>query len=106
MDADQFEEFLVSMGERRVLQQQSAFERHAQTVLVGLITLIIAWVGWSILGVSEKQNELITEQKVLNIRIGVLADELKDRESTYVKVIDYVIFREQTETRLDELENP
>lgn len=87
-----------------MVAKQSTFERHAQTVLVGIITLIIGWVGLSISNMQSKQNELITEQKITAVKIENLVNALQLQNATYVKQIDYVKWRQKVESRFETLE--
>jgi hypothetical protein len=104
MDDKQLKELLTSLGERMVEQKQSAFERHAQTVLVGFITLVIGWVGISLTTMKEQQNKLITGQEISTLKIEQLTSTLTEQQQSYVKQVEYVVFRQATINRLQALE--
>lgn len=104
MDEEQFERLLLSLGERRVGQKQSAMERHAQTVLVALVTLLIGWVGVAIWDMKENQNELITEQRVTANNVKHLTETLNEQSLSYVRQVEFVEFKTHIENRLGQLE--
>jgi len=72
MDDERFEQLLLKLGENQVQSKQSIFERHAQTVLVGLITLTIAWVGVSIQHLVDEASIGASDRKLMKYQIEQL----------------------------------
>lgn len=100
----QLEQLLIKFAETHVVQKQSVFERHAQTVIVGIVMLIVGWVGLSILDLNKAQNELITEQKLSNLKLENLTKTLQLQNETYVKQLEYIPWHHGIERRLQQLE--
>ena len=94
-------------GERRSVATEvktTAFERHAQTILVSIITLIIGGAGIMIWEMKDTQSVILTKVEVHNVLLSNLNQQAAGWDGKYVKHEQYNQFRESVNEQLRELE--
>ena len=94
-------------GERRnvpVETKTTTFERHAQTILVSIITLIIGGAGIMIWEMKDTQSQILTKLEVHNVLLANLNNQAASWDSKYVPNAEYQQFRESVLEQLRELE--
>ena len=65
----------------------SSFERHAQTVLVAIVTLIIGWTGFAILEIKAQQSDMAAEQRILGIHLETIKEKLINNATDQSKTL-------------------
>ena len=92
----------INSGERRRnnTSNGTSFERHAQTVLTGLITLLLAGTGALLMGMNARQGDLVSDVKVLQEQVSNLSKTLTESTRTYVTRPELI----PIELRLQQLE--
>lgn len=91
-------------SDRRVMVQQSAFEKSAQTVLASLIVLALSGSAVALVKISDTQTKQLVEMNLLKYQISELIASTKAFSSDRVGKEDYLIFKNRTEDRLFNLE--
>tara|TARA_R110000851_G_scaffold106820_3_gene226478 strand:- start:1497 stop:1835 length:339 start_codon:yes stop_codon:yes gene_type:complete len=89
---------------RRVMAQQSVFEKHAQSVLASLIVLALTGAGYALVKIGDIQTKQLVEMKLVQYQISELIVTTKAFSEDRVRKEDYLMFKEQTRTRLRHLE--
>jgi len=64
----------------------SVFERHAQTVLAGLVGLGILWIVSSLNDLNKSQTETGAEIRILKYEVAALSSSVSAATNNYVKV--------------------
>ncbi|MDT8894198.1 hypothetical protein RSO41_05980 [Halomonas sp. I1] len=81
------------------------FERHLQTLLLTLVAGLIAWQGITTLKLIEttaRQDERISQLITMTEQ---LRNDLRDADSQYMTNHDARIYRDQLNSRIDDLDN-
>jgi hypothetical protein len=90
--------------DRRIMAQQSVFERNAQSVLASLIVLALTGAGYALVKIGDTQTEQLVEMKLMQYQISELISTTKAFAEDRVRKEDYLIFKEETQNRLLYLE--
>lgn len=105
MTDDELQVVIDGLTDRRNKERGTVFERHAQTVLVGLITLIIAWVGVSIQHLVEDAALASADRSLMKYQIEQLTDSWKNAADNHVSQKDYSEWKASVELRFKEIRN-
>jgi hypothetical protein len=89
---------------RRVMVQQSAFEKSAQTVLASLIVLALSGSAVALIKISDTQTKQLVEMKLMQYQIVELIASTKAFSSDRIGKEDYLVFKNRTENRLFTIE--
>ena len=85
--------------------ERTAMERHAQTVLATIVTLLVAWIGLSVVDLGKEQTKTSTSTNIkleqLQNNFNSLQDQLLRLNSDRVTASDL----RRIEDRLDRLEH-
>lgn len=87
MNDEQFEKLLESLAERRT--PAGVVERHAQTVMVGLVTIGIIWMSSSISNTNADVKVLTVQNEVMSAQIADLNLLIREDRSKYVPFTVY-----------------
>jgi hypothetical protein len=94
-DLSQEEEAIIMERRRPVAElPRNAFERHAQTALTSLVVLLLSGLIVFIFRISDKQTEMLIEQRTLQFQIQAIADAQKGGNGAMAREIerlDYAI---------------
>lgn len=85
-------------------EQRSALERHAQTVLATIITLLVSWIGLAVVDLKTKQAET---GGITNTKLEQLQKNVESLQSQLIQIsADRVTLSDlrRVEDRLDRLE--
>lgn len=91
-DITEIKKMLEGAIERRMHmggRSTSAWERHAQTVAVGLVMVGILWVGNSIQNLGLGQAENNTKVSLLELQVSKLNESVKENGLKYVTRLEY-----------------
>lgn len=101
MDDSKFEKVLEVLSQSKTEPKQTTFERHAQTALTGLITLLLAGTAGLLMTMKAAQSETSTDVKVLQIQFQNLSAQLKEQNRLYLTRPELIPY----ELRINRLED-
>ena len=103
MTDDELKTLADALDEQKTRERGTVFERHAQTVLVGLITLIIAWVGISIQHLVKDAAQASSDRSLMKYQIEQLTHSWKQASENHVSYNEYTEWKASVELRFKEL---
>jgi len=83
----------------------SVFERHAQTVLAGLVTIGILWIVSSLNTLNKSQTETGAEIRILKYEVNALRESVSAATSNHVKMDSFLTSRANCLNEIQELKD-
>lgn len=102
MTDEELKTIVDALTDKKNKERGTVFERHAQTVLVGLITLIIAWVGISIQHLVKDAAQASSDRSLMKYQIEQLTHSWKQASENHVSYNEFTEWKASVELRFQE----
>lgn len=86
-------------------RKMEAWERHWQTILLGIVTLAISFTGKFMWDVNKQLSEIVIENRHLHLSIARLEGTIAAFQANYVTRVEFAPYQERL-TRLEDMRKP
>lgn len=84
-----------SRSARDAGRKLEAWERHWQTILLGIVTLAISFTGKFMWDVNSQLSEIVTENRHLNLTVARLEGTIAAFQNNYVTRTEFDSYKER-----------